>query len=146
MGLCGTTLFPFVWLLVWPLVGSLPGTTGLEWAGTGVCSQAFPLEPSLQMQSWGLRHIPPFWHGGKQLAALQKETEQKQRERERTRLSQDGRRLSTENYKIQNTFTTILYNLYKCTALLSADKTRLIVHKTKCLHQTFWKWRYIQTN
>lgn len=33
-----------------------------------VSSQELPFVPGLHTQSWGRRHIPPFWHGGAQLA------------------------------------------------------------------------------
>lgn len=76
MGHCGTTLYPLLFAVVcpflWPLVGSFPGGAGKGWLdGWVFCSHAFPFEPGLQTQSWGLRHIPPFWHWGLQLATTQ---------------------------------------------------------------------------
>lgn len=49
------------------------GTTGLrppveDVSCTTVSSQELPFVPGLHTQSWGRRHIPPFWHGGAQLA------------------------------------------------------------------------------
>lgn len=49
------------------------GTAGLRPPGedvscTPVSSQEFPFVPGLHTQSWGRRHIPPFWHGGAQFA------------------------------------------------------------------------------
>lgn len=49
------------------------GRTGLrppveDVSCTTVSSQELPFVPGLHTQSWGRRHIPPFWHGGAQLA------------------------------------------------------------------------------
>lgn len=49
------------------------GTTGLQppvedVSCMTVSSQELPFVPGLHTQSWGRRHIPPFWHGGAQLA------------------------------------------------------------------------------
>lgn len=49
--------------------GLCPANTGDEVSWAAVVSQALPLVPGLHTQSWGRRHIPPFWHGGTQLAA-----------------------------------------------------------------------------
>ena len=49
--------------------GPCPPKPGDEVSWAAVVSQAWPLVPGLHTHSWGRRHIPPFWHGGTQLAA-----------------------------------------------------------------------------
>lgn len=74
--------------------GPCPANTDDDEASwVAVSSQALPLVPGLHTQSWGRRHIPPFWHGGTQLAAeRERETHVK---RKHYRLDWLFRRLSS---------------------------------------------------
>lgn len=65
MGRCGTRACP--------LPCPFTGPDGWEELGCVVCSHNFPFDPGLHTHICGLRHMPPFWHFGRQFAGKQKE-------------------------------------------------------------------------